>query len=471
MQSQSLAVVKRFSDLSQTSARNLVQLFALGITLALFIAHAAASAPLQSYTDNIGYNAGSVVQLKIVFAPSDATLLATMDIQATVRYAGESTPVVDQSLFASAFAISKEKPAIGYRRLWSIPSNARTGRYEVDLLGRDAKSHQTVFSLPGAASFVVYKKLVRIDDIKLDKTFYASGDAVSADFTIANLTRAALTGLRVEFSNRYWPWIAGPADAARASVVTIDKNVSLAPGETKRLRAPRVEVADEVKEPSTHQYGVVVWDHARKEVLAIAFSPLAFFHPPGVADPRPYSGWYVYPTLSAVKTTSYRHFYPVGLESPVIQFDHSHTMFAAGAEVSAQFTVTNPTHDEWKGISIRYRVLGPDGAEQSHQTAAGPLDLAPGATSAKFEAGFETSAQAAGLYRVEAEVITTGGERLASETLELAVNPLPKSILIFCAHEDDEGGYSGLARAAIENHIPIHYVYFTSGDAGSCDVY
>jgi LmbE family N-acetylglucosaminyl deacetylase len=51
------------------------------------------------------------------------------------------------------------------------------------------------------------------------------------------------------------------------------------------------------------------------------------------------------------------------------------------------------------------------------------------------------------------------------------VNPLPKSILIFCAHEDDEGGYSGLTRAAIENHIPIHYVYFTSGDAGSCDVY
>jgi len=51
------------------------------------------------------------------------------------------------------------------------------------------------------------------------------------------------------------------------------------------------------------------------------------------------------------------------------------------------------------------------------------------------------------------------------------VNPLPKSILIFCAHEDDEGAWAGLTRAAVENHIPIHFVYFTGGDAGSCDRY
>ena len=28
-----------------------------------------------------------------------------------------------------------------------------------------------------------------------------------------------------------------------------------------------------------------------------------------------------------------------------------------------------------------------------------------------------------------------------------------------------------MIRAAVENHIPIHFVYFTSGDAGSCDRY
>jgi LmbE family N-acetylglucosaminyl deacetylase len=43
--------------------------------------------------------------------------------------------------------------------------------------------------------------------------------------------------------------------------------------------------------------------------------------------------------------------------------------------------------------------------------------------------------------------------------------------LIFCAHQDDEGAHAGIIRAAVENHIPIHVVYFTSGDAGSCDRY
>jgi LmbE family N-acetylglucosaminyl deacetylase len=47
--------------------------------------------------------------------------------------------------------------------------------------------------------------------------------------------------------------------------------------------------------------------------------------------------------------------------------------------------------------------------------------------------------------------------------------PLPKSVLVFCAHEDDDTAHPGLIRAAVENHIPIHFVYFTSGDAGGCD--
>ncbi len=65
----------------------------------------------------------------------------------------------------------------------------------------------------------------------------------------------------------------------------------------------------------------------------------------------------------------------------------------------------------------------------------------------------------------------SSGAILATNTLEVAVNPLPKSILIFCAHQDDEGAHHGIIRAAVENHIPVHFVYFTSGDAGSCDRY
>lgn len=445
-------------------------------TLVLLIRPALGAAPATAFTDNIAYNVGSTVQLKVVFSSPGESLPASVDIKATLRYAGDSKALLDQYPVASAIAITKDNPSTGYRRLWTIPLKSQTGRYEIDLTGEDAKTHQTVFSLPGAASFVVYKKLVQIDAIKLDKTFYTSGDPVSAEFTIANLTRRPLSGLRVEFSNRYWPWIAGPADAARASVVTIDKNLSLAPGETKKLHAPNVETADAVKEPATHQYGVVVWDHARKEVLAIGFSPLAFFNPPGVAEPRPYPGNYIHSTLSAVEQTlsninptSYRHFYRVEKESPAIQFDGSHTMFATGEALTAAFVVTNPTRETWKRMSRRYRFLKPDGTELSHDSV-GPIDLPPGAWG-RMEVESSAPAQTAGLYHVEVEVTDEAGNILASQALELAVNPLPKSILIFCAHEDDEGGYSGLARAAVENHIPIHYVYFTSGDAGSCDLY
>jgi LmbE family N-acetylglucosaminyl deacetylase len=60
---------------------------------------------------------------------------------------------------------------------------------------------------------------------------------------------------------------------------------------------------------------------------------------------------------------------------------------------------------------------------------------------------------------------------LATNVLELGVNPLPKSVLVFCAHEDDDGTQMGFIRALVENQIPLHMVYFTSGDAGSCDRY
>ena len=75
------------------------------------------------------------------------------------------------------------------------------------------------------------------------------------------------------------------------------------------------------------------------------------------------------------------------------------------------------------------------------------------------------------VYRLEVRVVASSGEVLARNDLELGVNPLPESLLFFCGHEDDEGGWYGMIRAAIENHVPIHFVYFTSGDAGACDRY
>jgi LmbE family N-acetylglucosaminyl deacetylase len=97
------------------------------------------------------------------------------------------------------------------------------------------------------------------------------------------------------------------------------------------------------------------------------------------------------------------------------------------------------------------------------------LNLQPKA-SVRKSVEFELPRQA-GLYCVCVDVINASGEVLAHNDLQLAANDLPKSLMIFCAHEDDEGGWDGMIRAAVENNIPLRIVYFTSGDAGSCDHY
>jgi LmbE family N-acetylglucosaminyl deacetylase len=60
---------------------------------------------------------------------------------------------------------------------------------------------------------------------------------------------------------------------------------------------------------------------------------------------------------------------------------------------------------------------------------------------------------------------------LARTTTEIAVNDLPASLLVICAHEDDEQAYTGLMRAAVEAKIPVHLLTLTAGDVGECERY
>jgi len=81
------------------------------------------------------------------------------------------------------------------------------------------------------------------------------------------------------------------------------------------------------------------------------------------------------------------------------------------------------------------------------------------------------ASQAPGVYSI---TVTTGGNDPGSHaqaTLEVAVNHLPGSLLVFCPHEDDEHSYAGLIRAAVEAGIPVRVVIFTGGEAGGCERY
>lgn len=426
-------------------------------------------------TDRTAYDVGSEVRVRLVQTqidsgpalPSDRAL---REVLVTVRYAGDQQPAASSVVIPGPRSKSGPRSSSNYSLLWNIPLTARTGRYEVDVAENNPNPQRVYWRAPRAASFVVYKKLIRVDEIKLDRTFYTGGDAVAAAVKISNLTDQLFTGLQVEFSDRYWPWI-GPVGGGDPHIVSLAKGLALPPHAAKELSSARAAVAGNVAQPTTHQYAVVVWDVERKTVYDIAFSPLTFFQPPSVTEPKAYPGGYPYPNLGAVDFSSYRSFYSPALDSGAIQFDRSHTMWTSGKEAVAQFTVGNPTTVPWRAVSIRARLLSPAGREVGSNVVAEGLDLNPDASRVSKQTTFSLPQQASGTYRVEVQVKSTSGAIVASNRLEWGVNRLPKSVLVFCAHEDDEMGHGGLARAAVENHIPVHYVYFTSGDAGSCDRY
>jgi LmbE family N-acetylglucosaminyl deacetylase len=453
-------------------AKSWSRVLTVALGIALTATRAWAQNPPQAVTDKVSYNAGSEVRLKVFLPASEHLRSASIDVSANFRYAGEEKSLEKRNLeIARQWNPTGETMATDYGTLWKIPQDARTGRYEVDVVLCDSQSHKVLLEARRAASFAVYRKLVEIERIQLDRTFYAPGDPVACKVELKNLADHPLGNLRVEFSDRYWPWTAQTSERVGVPVVTIGEALSLPAGGEQELESAKAAVAKEVSQPSIQQYAVVVWDQERKNIYDIAFSSEVFIQPPGISEPKPYPLQYVFPNLDAVNVSSYRQFYPPGLDSPAIQFSREHTMFPSGSEVTLRFSVRNATLHPWQGVTLRARLTGPEGKELADKQVAVGADLRPGGPPLAEETKFALPAGQSGIFRAQVEVDAASGETLATNVLELAANPLPSSILIFCAHPDDEGAHAGIIRAAVENHIPLHVVYFTSGDAGSCDRY
>jgi len=454
------------------TTKSVLHAFVLAVGMSLAATSARPQETLKAVTDNVSYNVGSKVQLKVIVSPAEHPRPAPFDISANIRYAGKEKFLQEKTVeIASRVSTGGKETATDYHALWTIPEDAKTGRYEVDTVLTDSQSHETLLVARRAASFAVYRKLVKIERLQLDQTFYSPGDDVRCLVDLRNLAGHEINNLRVEFSDRYWPWTAQTSERAGVEVVSIAEGLSLAAGGEQHLQSANAAVAKPVKQPSVQQYAVVVWDKDRKNIYDIAFSPEVFIQPVGVTEPEPYPLQYVYPTLDAINASNYRHFYPPGADSPAIQIDREHTMFPSGAEVTLRFSARNPTDQAWQGVTICARLLDSQGKELAAKSVAEGVNLEPRSSPLAEEIRFALPAGQSGLFRAQVEVNDTSSETLATRVLELAANPLPRSILIFCAHPDDEGAHSGIIRAAVENHIPIQVVYFTSGDAGSCDRY
>jgi LmbE family N-acetylglucosaminyl deacetylase len=420
---------------------------------------------LQAVTEQITYNAGDQVWLRLI--PPLPQEVRTLDSYLfMVRFAGDEKPVADRLILGR-----DERSPAGYRLLWKIPPGARTGRYEIGLRVQDPKSRQVIQEIPLICSFVVHRQVVQILSAEVGQRDYTSGDAIGCRVQMENLSDRPLQGLRLEFSERYWPWIVQQRERVGSDIEKLQSEITLKPHQRMSFGYSRCAVAKGTHQASIKQYAAVVWDHDRKNAYAIAFSQLVFVNPPGVAGPRPYPPQYLYPNLDAVNTSNYREFHPAPFGAGAIRFETQHTLFAPGSEAKVRFSLANLTGNAWRQVSVRARLLGPGGKEQANRALVQRVDVNPHGPTLKQEVSFPLPPDVKGLYHVWVQIADASGQTLAANVLELGVNPLPKSALIFCAHEDDDGMQMGFIRALVENHVPLHIVYFTSGDAGACDRY
>jgi LmbE family N-acetylglucosaminyl deacetylase len=379
------------------------------------------------------YNVGDDVSVRLQIS-EPATL--------RIRYAGQ------QAFVVSGVPMN----GLTYVDVWKIPADARLGRYEVDLQRANGAT------VTNATSFAVHRKLAKVLSVELDKTFYTSGDAVNPTIVVRNTSQQGLEGLQVEFESYTYPWIAPAPDDPVAWKTIIAKDLSLGAGEQKTFYFEKAAVVQADKDPVAIYYSVVIRDTRTPDhIYDLAFAPPAFTSPPNSPLPKQYPFLYLYWHLSDLpKSASYRQFYPPEYVSDVIHFDVSHTMFTETVTPDFRYSVTASAG----GVSLRTKVL--DAAGREIESASVP-------DSVVGDHRTTVRPEAPGLYTFRVELTDGSGDVIAHNQLEFAVNKMPRSILIFCAHQDDDTAHPGLIRAATENHIPIHFVYLTSGDAGGCD--
>jgi LmbE family N-acetylglucosaminyl deacetylase len=441
-----------------------------------------------------GFNVGSVATFHATLkgVSGDPSRYAVF---AEIQYIGTtavSTPQMERKGEGKAGEIY-------YEGGWPIPADAPTGIYSLTFRVEDRSTHRLV-ARQRVRGFGAYRKLVHIARLNIDKTFYSVGEPILCEVVLQNLTDHEISGLRVEFSNPNYPWIAlfSAAGAAADNAENPDLAIKVM-GEGLTL-PPRGQVAipmmpagkasflqgiqravmgaggperhEEVPLPEVDQYTVAVWDAGRKSLYDMQFTKPAIIRTPDRERPTPYDRDFTHPYNSDIDFVRYREFYEPGELSAAIRVDRSRTMFRPGDALTVKAALKNVADESWSQLKLQARVLDPKGKELHAATLESGFDLAPGATrQVDAEAWKIPDMAEPGTYKVELALDGHNGTHLAATTTEFAVNPLPASLLLFFAHPDDEQAYSGLIRAAVEAGIPIQLVIFTSGDVGACERY
>lgn len=448
---------------------------------------------IEGSPSNTGYNVGTAATIHAAVRglEPDASRYAVF---AEIQYIGTT----------SVSSVEMDRQTGGeagetlYTASWPIPQDAPTGAYSVVVKVEDRSTRKNV-NQKKLRSFSAYRKLIQIDGLSLDKTFYTVGDVIQCRLNIQNLTDQDLKDLRIEFSNSNYPWISlystsgagndvqNPELALKVLRDHVDLpahgevTIPMMPaGVAAFLQGQQVAVMGaggparhfKVPPPEVDNYTVAVWNGARTILYDMQFTSPAIVRPPGADLPKPYSRNYTHPYNADIDHTKYREFYSAGEMSPVISVGHARTLYRPGDTVTANVTLKNATAASWIGLKLRAEIKESSGTTLHEATLADSLDMAPGETkSLDAEVWKLPESFSPGTYRMDFSLLGPSGVIEGALKTEIAVNAMPSSVLDFIPHEDDEHPYAGLIRAAVEAGIPVRVVAFTGGDVGECERY
>ena len=378
---------------------------------------------------------------------------------------------------------------------WPIPPQAPTGLYTLTLHVEDR-----IKDLPEVRKkvhgFVVYNKSIRISHLTLDKTIYTIGEPIKCEVGLENLSDAEAKGLRVEFSNANYPWIAlysqsghdnpdlaikilrDHLDIPAGSAVTIPMaaagTAAFLQGKERDVMGSGITLPGNEKNPppEVDMYTVALWNADRTKLYDMQFTPQVIVRTWDRDLPKPYSRDFTHPFNSMLDFTKYREFYAPGQISADVQLDPSHTMYRPGDTVQVVAALKNTEGEAWSGATLHCRITDLTGKEVYSGTLLTGINLDPNQThKVAADAWTIPATMKPGTYPMELTLAGSAGNPLARTRTEIAVNQLPASLMVICAHEDDEQAYAGLMRAAVEAKIPVQVLILTAGDVGECERY
>lgn len=470
---------------------SIIFVIAVGIAVPEVRAISVEGAPTKT-----GYNIGSAVIIRAQL--SGASDLSRYRVFAAIEYAGANS--------ANEVELHKQAvntPAPVYAGEWPVAGSTRLGLYSVTLRIEDAATRRVV-ATQNAPGFFIYRKLLRITGVRLDKAFYAPGERIRCEIGIENLSSRPLTGLRVEFSNENYPWISTFSGAENATgrmtvnpllgLVVLRKSLDIPArgtvtlpmqpaGTAAFLQGSQVAVMGaggparhfRLPPPEIDRYTIAVWDRGRKNLLDMQFSPQIIVRDPDRVLPKPYSRDYTHPYNSEIDFTNYREFYPPGFISPDISLDRSHTLYRPGDTVVLDATFTHRLPDP-RSVNVTIQdshgrtMWSGQPSMDTARTRSRQVEMRTWKIPASAEPGVYTVAVSEQTAH-RGPATPAEGRDPPSAKMQIAINRLPSSLMVFCPHEDDELPWAGLMRAMVEERRPVHVVFYTGGDVGECERY